>query len=75
VLADGEAEDGGRGGEGEAVAVLGGCGVSVLLFLKCGVSRDRGKATYMATLCEMMVFSLSSNSWKVSGLRTALGTA
>lgn len=29
----------------------------------------------MATLCEMMVFSLSSNSWKVSGFRAAWGTA
>ena len=29
----------------------------------------------MATLCEMMVFSLSSKSWNASGLRTDLGTA
>jgi hypothetical protein len=32
------------------------------------------EGTNMATLWEMMVFSLSSKFWKVSGLRTCLGS-
>lgn len=68
VLADGEAEDGGWGWEGEAVAVRGGQWV-----VSWSWGRWRG-GTYMATLWEMMVFSLSSKSWKTSGLRTGFSS-
>lgn len=59
VLADWEAQDGGWGWEIEAVAGS----VSSCLGLCKWV-------TYIATLCEMMVFSLSSKSWNSVGLRT-----
>lgn len=32
------------------------------------------RGAYMAVLCESMVFSLSSNSWKTSGLRVLVGS-
>jgi hypothetical protein len=60
MLADWEAEDGGWGWEVEAVAV---CVYQYAFFSLQGV-------TDIATLCEMMVFSLSSKSWNSAGLRT-----
>jgi hypothetical protein len=75
VLADGEAEDRGLCGELESVAG-GGLAGSVSGFWDRiasrteGLGRLAGKFTHMATLWEMTVFSASSNSWNVSGLRT-----
>ena len=63
VLSDWEAEDGGWCGEGKAVAAI--------LLGRRRLRIEVGK-TDIATLWEMMVFSLSSNSWKVSGFRTFL---
>jgi hypothetical protein len=59
MLTDGEAEDCGGGGELEAIA-----GEVSKLFLGWGEGTD------MATLWEMMVFSLSSKSWNSAGLST-----
>ena len=39
------------------------------------MTRRRLGGAYMATLCEMMVFSFNSNSWNWSGLRTFFGSA
>ena len=66
VLADGEAKDGSRGRELDAVTV-------VVARVRFGLQlASRKRATYMATLWEMMIFSLSSNPWKTSGFRTFL---
>lgn len=75
VLANGETQDRGRRRQGEPVA-----GRCKLLMLGAKLRRmlQRGSEqrveTNMATLWEMTVFSLSSNSWKASGLRTFLGS-
>jgi hypothetical protein len=63
VLPDWEAENGGWCGEGKAVAVM--------LLGRMRLRIEVGE-TDIATLWEMMVFSLSSNSWKTSGFRTFL---
>lgn len=90
VLTDGEAEDGLGRRELEAVAIKGKKKRSMLVSLRMAIKLAintkkllRGVAgqnlcrsyTYMATLCEMTVFSWSSNSWKTSGLRTFLISA
>ena len=67
VLADGEAEDIGRAGEGKTVAVD-------CLALVLALTRRRTEA-HMAVLCERTVFSVSSNSWNSVGLRTLRGAA
>lgn len=72
VLADGQSEDGVGSRKSETVAVNS---------QSAGVPSDRPAvrrernlrgATYMATLWEMTVFSLSSNSWNASGFRIFL---
>lgn len=66
VLADGKAKNTLLGGEAEPVAKE---AVNYMAQLRAIA------ATYMAVLWERMVFSLSSKSWKASGLRTFLISA
>lgn len=72
VLANGQAENAGRARKLEAVAVGSTCQQGGPLHQ--GGGGDQLQNTHMATLCEMIVFSLSSNSWNLVGSRTFLGT-